>query len=82
MDPSDFEYAKRTMTYEEPSEEKEVVMDMYVEDGVLSNSNVDPLALALSQHEKQKNEKKMNGNTHFANGQINQAYDCLETTEV
>lgn len=70
------------MTYEEPSEEKEVVMDMYVEDGVLSNSTVDPLALALSQHEKQKNEKKMNGNMHFANGQINQAYDCLETTEV
>jgi hypothetical protein len=72
------------MTYEDQTEEKEVVMDMYVEDGLTSDGDVDPLALALSQHEKQTNHKNvtMNGNKHFANGHINQAYDCLETTEV
>ncbi|XP_062589500.1 cadherin-23-like, partial [Saccostrea cucullata] len=84
LDPSDFEYARRTLNSEQGLEEKEVIMEMYGEDNVLSDSEMDAMTIALSQHENQKNAKNsaMNGHLYVMNGKINEAYESLETTEV
>lgn len=81
MDPSDFEYAKHNMAFDSRLEDKEVVMDMFVEDGPMAESD-NPLALALSHHERQKNSR------NSSNGRISEMsdqklqYESLETTEV
>lgn len=81
MDPSDFEYAKHNMAFDSRLEDKEVVMDMFEEDGPMAE-NDNPLALALSQHERQNNAKNSSKGRISEMSEQNPQYENLETTEV
>lgn len=81
MDPSDFEYAKHNMAFDSRLEDKEVVMDMFEEDGPMAE-NDNPLALALSQHERQENARNSSKGRISEMSEQNPQYENLETTEV
>lgn len=81
MDPSDFEYAKHNMAFDSRLEDKEVVMDMFEEDRPMAE-NDNPLALALSQHERQKNARNSSKGRISEMSEQNPQYENLETTEV
>jgi hypothetical protein len=85
LDHNEVEYAKRLHDNDDPDEEKEVVMEMYGEDGEIPNVMDDEMMLlkqALQQHQQTSNGEFNGGDLDVVGGKVNESYQIVEATDV
>lgn len=85
MDHNEVEYAKRFHDNDDPDEEKEVILEMYGEDGGIPNVMDDEMTLlqqALQQHQNNSNGEFNTEALNVVEGKVNESYQIVEATDV